>query len=342
MSINFQSMQTKLMPVLFSEMPRFLGQGNFVASDIDEIPVSAKQGIIPLDLSDIAFNLTNDYGGKALGFLEKALPDPKAIPFKVENEDFYVGFSEDYVEDMSLFYENGSAEKGKHIVSAVAQKIANRVNLIRERNLCNVVSNASVYGTANTIDMSTTPVSSWTEENVDMLFKNITEATEYLNKATGGELWGKNMGISEDTKFHIVLSFDVWKAFQSVFRTFNKNYITLMGFEDGKYKAFRPDLFNAATGAITHVGTAYQVDPDNALDDEYKIQNLKNIWCENCIYLFTSSANVSNASSVKELVYKAYDLRTLDLLGDQMFKSRVRRATVASNPMAFFKIKIAL
>lgn len=341
-SITFQNMQSKLLPVLSKDIPKFLGQGNYVAVDVEEIPVRAKQGVMPFDLSNIAYNLQNDYGGTALGYLLKSLPNPKAIPFKIDSEDFYMGYSEDYIEDLAVFFEDASADKGKAIVASLAQKMAARANLIRERNLAKVVSNSDLYGTVNTIDMTADPISTWSEAIADTFFKNITELTQYMNKATGGNLWDKNMTLASDVKFHIVIPFPVWKAFQGVFRTFNKNYITVMGFEEGKYKAFRPDLFNAITGGITQVGTAYMVDPDAELGEEYRIKDLKDIWTQNEIYLFTSSSNITYASSVKELVFKAYDLKALDILGDQIFKSRIRRTTIAANPMAFTKIKVAL
>lgn len=111
---------------------------------------------------------------------------------------------------------------------------------------------------------------------------------------------------------------------------------------DGKYKAFRPDMFNAVTSGMTVVASSFKVAEDKEVDPIYQIANLEDLWTENEIYLFTTSSNIMDMSSVKEVVYLSSDIKEMDILGNNLWRTRTKRQTLASNPLAFAKIKLKI
>ena len=164
-----------------------------------------------------------------------------------------------------------------------------------------------------------------------------------MNYAVGGNLFNDKMELQDNgQKLYIVIPIDVYIKLQGLFRLFS-NYISMIGNDaNGKYKAFRPDIFNAVTSGITVVGTAFRVADDHEVDQKYQLENLTDIWTGSSIYMFTTSSNILDMASIKEVVYLNHDIREVDILGNNLWRTRTKRCTVASNPYGFCKIDLSL
>lgn len=340
---SFQNIQNKLFPLINKDLVRFMGQSNFVSKHIPEIPVAVSQGAVGADLDNTAYNLRNMYGGTALGHIFNEYPKYQGRFFRLESEEYYIGIDINRVEEMNEIYNTNQKQAGTEIYNYIGQKLVNRLLLLRERNLAKVVTNADFYSTSNTVDLSTKSITTWAEEDIDNFFKSFAELTKYMNYAVGGTLFNDQMELQDTMqKFYIVVPINVYTKLMGIFRQF-KNYITVMGTTpDGKYKAFRPDMFNAVTSGITVVASSFKVAEDKEVDPIYQIANLEDLWTENEIYLFTTSSNIMDMSSVKEVVYLSSDIKEMDILGNNLWRTRTKRQTLASNPLAFAKIKLKL
>ena len=222
-------------------------------------------------------------------------------------------------------------------------KLENSSGLLRERNLAAKVTDAELYGSTNTVDLTAKPISTWTEADIDNFFSSFIDLAKYLNYAVGGNLFNDKMELQDNgQKLYIVIPIDVYIKLQGLFRLFS-NYISMIGNDaNGKYKAFRPDIFNAVTSGITVVGTAFRVADDHEVDQKYQLENLTDIWTGSSIYMFTTSSNVLDMASIKEVVYLNHDIREVDILGNNLWRTRTKRCTVASNPYGFCKIDLSL
>lgn len=338
---NYQNIQNKLFPIINKDMPRYMGQTNFVSKHIPEIPVGVSQGAVGGDLDNTAYNLRNMYGGTALGHIFNEYPKYEGRLFRMEAEEYYIGIDINRIEEINELYAQDEKKAGTEILNYIAQKLVSRLGLLRERNLAEIISDDTYYGSSNTVDLTTTAIGEWTEANVDEFFKSFAELTKYINYAVGGTLFNDQMELQDTMqKFFIVVPLNLYTKLMGIFRQFS-NYITMMGTSsDGKYKAFRPDMFNAVTGGFTVIGSAFRVADDHEVDQKYQIQNLTDLWTKDEIYLFTTSSNVLDMSSIKEVVYLNSDIREMDILGNNLWRTRTKRQTVASNPLAFAKIKL--
>ena len=179
-------------------------------------------------------------------------------------------------------------------------------------------------------------------DNTAYNLKNMYGGTA-LGHVFNGVIFNDQMEYQDvQQKFYILIPVDIYIELQSLFRMF-KDYITyLSNLPDGKYKALRPDLFNAVTSGITVVGTAFRVADDKELDSEYQIKNLTDIWTGNYIYMFTTSSNIMDLASIKEVVYLQNDMRYFDFLGNNLWRTRTKRQTLASNPLGFARLKLKL
>ncbi|MEI0510508.1 phage capsid protein [Brachyspira intermedia] len=341
--IQYQYINNKLFPTVSRELTRFMGQTNYISKYIPEIAVNSSKGAIGADLDNTAYNLKNMYGGTALGHVFNDYGKYKGRLFNMEPEEFYIGIDINRIEEINEIYQQDEKRAGQEILTYIGQKLANRIGLLKERNLANEVTNDDFYGSSNEADLSATKISSWTETDIDNFFKTFMALTKYMNYATGGVIFNDQMEYQDvQQKFYILIPIDIYIELQSLFRMF-KDYITyLSNLPDGKYKALRPDLFNAVTSGITVVGTAFRVADDKELDSEYQIKNLTDIWTGNYIYMFTTSSNIMDLASIKEVVYLQNDMRYFDFLGNNLWRTRTKRQTLASNPLGFARLKLKL
>lgn len=340
---NLQNIQNKLFPIINKEMPRYMGQTNFVSKYIPEIFVGVSQGAIGGDLDNTAFNLKNMYGGTSLGDLNifNEYPKHEARVFKMEPEEYYIGIDINRIEEINELYARDEKKAGEEILNYIAQKLVSRLELLRERNLAAKVTDAELYGSTNTVDLTAKPISTWTEADIDNFFSSFIDLAKYLNYAVGGNLFNDRMELQDNgQKLYIVIPIDVYIKLQGLFRLFS-NYISMIGNDaNGKYKAFRPAIFNAVTGGKTKVATAFKVKEDKEIDEKYQIANLEDLWTESAIYLFTSSSNLDDFASVKEFVKLRDDTRNMEILGNNLWRNRTQRGTFAYNPDAFMKITL--
>lgn len=332
---------TKFFSLINKELLRYMGQTNFVSKHVPQISVNVSRGAIGADLDNTAYNLKNMYGGTALGHVFNEYGTYKTREFAMKPEEFYIGIDINRIEELNEIYQQDEKRAGEEIVRYIAQKLANRLGLLRERNLAQVITNADYYGTSNTADLTAKAINEWTEADIDNFFSTFLELTKYLNYATGGMLFNEELERQGENKnFFIVVPFDIYTQMQGIFRNF-ASYITTQGWLEGsKYKAFQPDLFNAITGGKTVVGTAFKVKDDKELNGEYQIENLEDIWTGDNIYMFTTSSNMTDMASVKEVVFTDNDMRNIDILGNNLWRTRTKRQTLASNPYAFAQIKL--
>ncbi|WIH85244.1 phage capsid protein [Brachyspira pilosicoli] len=342
---NFQSIQNKLFPIINQELPKYMGQTNFVSKYIPEIFVGVSQGAIGGDLDNTAFNLKNMYGGTSLGGLNifNDYPRHESRVFKMEPEEYYIGIDINRIEEINELYSKDEKKAGEEILNYIAQKLVSRLGLLRERNLAAKVTDSSLYGSSNTVDLTAKAISSWTETDIDNFFSSFIDLAKYLNYAVGGNLFNDQMEVQNNgQKLYIVIPIDVYVKLQGLFRLFS-NYVSMIGnSNDGKYKAFKPDIFNAVTSGITVVGTAFRVADDHEVDQKYQLENLTDIWTGSSIYMFTTSSNILDMASIKEVVYLNHDIKEVDILGNNLWRSRTKRCTVASNPYGFCKIDLKL
>lgn len=340
---QYQYINNKLFPTVSRELTRFMGQTNYISKYIPEIAVNSSKGAIGADLDNTAYNLKNMYGGTALGHVFNDYGKYKGRLFNMEPEEFYLGIDINRIEEINEIYQQDEKRAGQEILTYIGQKLANRIGLLRERNLANEITNDDFYGSSNEADLTATKISSWTEADIDNFFKAFMALTKYMNYATGGVIFNDQMEYQDvQQKFYILIPIDIYIELQSLFRMF-KDYITyLSNLPDGKYKALRPDLFNAVTSGITVVGTAFRVADDKELDSEYQIKNLTDIWTGNYIYMFTTSSNIMDLASIKEVVYLQNDMRYFDMLGNNLWRTRTKRQTLASNPLGFARLKLKL
>lgn len=340
---QYQYINNKLFPTVSRELTRFMGQTNYISKYIPEIAVNSSKGAIGADLDNTAYNLKNMYGGTALGHVFNDYGKYKGRLFNMEPEEFYIGIDINRIEEINEIYQQDEKRAGQEILTYIGQKLANRIGLLKERNLANEITNDDFYGSSNEADLSATKISSWTETDIDNFFKAFMALTKYMNYATGGVIFNDQMEYQDvQQKFYILIPIDIYIELQSLFRMF-KDYITyLSNLPDGKYKALRPDLFNAVTSGITVVGTAFRVADDKELDSEYQIKNLTDIWTGDYIYMFTTSSNIMDLASIKEVVYLQNDMRYFDMLGNNLWRTRTKRQTLASNPLGFARLKLKL
>ena len=340
---KYQTLANKLFPLVNQELTKWMGQSNFISKHIPQIPVAVSQGAVGADLDNTAYNLRNMYGGTALGHVFNEYPKYEGRFFKMKPEEFYIGIDINRIEELNEIYGNDSKKAGQEIFNYIGQKLTNRLLLLRERNLSEQICNDDLYGSSNTADLSAKAISTWTEAEIDQFFQSLAELTKYINYAVGGTLFNDQMELQDIMqKYFIVIPIGIYTKLMGIFRNF-KNYITMMGTTaDGKYKAFRPDLFNAVTGGVTVVGSAFKVKEDKEIDPKYQIENLEDLWTGDSIYMFTTSSNLTDMSSVKEVVYLDNDIRDIDILGNNLWRTRTKRQTLASNPLAFAKIKLKL
>ena len=314
--IQYQYINNKLFPTVSRELTRFMGQTNYISKYIPEIAVNSSKGAIGADLDNTAYNLKNMYGGTALGHVFNDYGKYKGRLFNMEPEEFYIGIDINRIEEINEIYQQDEKRAGQEILTYIGQKLANRIGLLRERNLANEVTNDDFYGSSNEADLSTTKISSWTEADIDNFFKAFMALTKYMNYATGGVIFNDQMEYQDvQQKFYILIPIDIYIELQSLFRMF-KDYITyLSNLPDGKYKE---------------------------LDSEYQIKNLTDIWTGNYIYMFTTSSNIMDLASIKEVVYLKNDMRYFDMLGNNLWRTRTKRQTLASNPLGFARLKLKL
>lgn len=338
--MNFNpALLAKMLPSVVSELQKFLGKQNLVSTNIVETPVNFKVGAFPIDLDNMAYNLENHYGGNVMNWLSANYITPEGVDFKIQGEDFYGGYTDDFIEDMAVFFQAGGAESGRAITSAIGQKMGARLGLIRERNLHKVVSDAGLYSSVNTFDLSTTAISAWTETDIDKLLGGITELSDYMNTATGGEVWNEDMTVTDATRLHLVIPMKVWKKFKGISSKFS-GLITAYGVSGTDSRFIRPEMFyDVSGGAMTTIATAFMKDPAK-IDEKYKVANMVKVWDGDDIYMFTSGANPLTPSSIKEAVFKNMDMNSIDLLSNHVTQMRTRRAMVATNPYAFAKITL--
>ena len=180
---NLQNIQNKLFPIINKEMPRYMGQTNFVSKYIPEIFVGVSQGAIGGDLDNTAFNLKNMYGGTSLGDLNifNEYPKHEARVFKMEPEEYYIGIDINRIEEINELYSRDEKKAGEEILNYIAQKLVSRLGLLRERNLAAKVTDASLYGSTNTVDLTAKPISTWTEADIDNFFSSFIDLAKYLN-----------------------------------------------------------------------------------------------------------------------------------------------------------------
>ncbi|MEI0796388.1 phage capsid protein, partial [Brachyspira pilosicoli] len=268
---NFQSIQNKLFPIINQELPKYMGQTNFVSKYIPEIFVGVSQGAIGGDLDNTAFNLKNMYGGTSLGGLNifNDYPRHESRVFKMEPEEYYIGIDINRIEEINELYSKDEKKAGEEILNYIAQKLVSRLGLLRERNLAAKVTDSSLYGSSNTVDLTAKAISSWTETDIDNFFSSFIDLAKYLNYAVGGNLFNDQMEVQNNgQKLYIVIPIDVYVKLQGLFRLFS-NYVSMIGnSNDGKYKAFKPDIFNAVTSGITVVGTAFRVADDHEVEQK--------------------------------------------------------------------------
>ena len=342
---NLENIQNKLFPIINREIPKYMGQTNFVSKYIPEIFVNVSQGSIGRDLDNTAYNLRNMYGGTSLGdfniFNEYHKYESRV--FKMEPEEYYIGIDINRIEEINEIYAIDERKAGEEILNYIAQKLVSRLGLLRERNLANKVSDSNLYGSSNTVDLTSKAISNWNEADIDNFFSSFVDLAKYLNYAVGGNLFNDKMELNDNgQKLYIVIPIDVYIKLQSLFRLFS-NYISMIGNDSsGKYKIFKPDMFNAITNGITVVGSAFRVSDDNEIEQKYQLENLTDIWTDSSIYMFTTSCNILDMASIKEIVYLNYDIREVDILGNNLWRARTKRCTVASNPYGFCKIDLSL
>ena len=228
---NLQNIQNKLFPIINKEMPRYMGQTNFVSKYIPEIFVGVSQGAIGGDLDNTAFNLKNMYGGTSLGDLNifNEYPKHEARVFKMEPEEYYIGIDINRIEEINELYSRDEKKAGEEILNYIAQKLVSRLGLLRERNLAAKVTDASLYGSTNTVDLTAKPISTWTEADIDNFFSSFIDLAKYLNYAVGGNLFNDRMELQNNgQKLYIVIPIDVYIKLQGLFRLFS-NYISMIG-----------------------------------------------------------------------------------------------------------------
>lgn len=337
---SFQNLRNKMFSPLSNDLAAFMGQTNFISKDIPEIQVALSSFALNKDENNMAYNLRNMYGGNPLGhvFNETSLPLQRF--FHLVKEEFYVGIDINRIEDYNEI--TGDPDlSGQRIYNYIGTRLANRLGLLRERNLAKVVQDTNLYDSSNTVDLSGTAMSTWTESNVGELFEAVVQLTLTLNKAVGGTLYNEEMEAQDMLQnLWIVMPGKVYTKFVGIFSKF-KDYITALGTtSDGKYKSFRPAIFNAVTGGKTKVATAFKVKEDKEIDEKYQIANLEDLWTESAIYLFTSSSNLDDFASVKEFVKLRDDTRNMEILGNNLWRNRTQRGTFAYNPDAFMKITL--
>ena len=163
-------------------MPRYMGQTNFVSKYIPEIFVGVSQGAIGGDLDNTAFNLKNMYGGTSLGDLNifNEYPKHEARVFKMEPEEYYIGIDINRIEEINELYARDEKKAGEEILNYIAQKLVSRLGLLRERNLAAKVTDAELYGSTNTVDLTAKPISTWTEADIDNFFSSFIDLAKYL------------------------------------------------------------------------------------------------------------------------------------------------------------------
>ena len=122
---NFQSIQNKLFPIINQELPKYMGQTNFVSKYIPEIFVGVSQGAIGGDLDNTAFNLKNMYGGTSLGGLNifNDYPRHESRVFKMEPEEYYIGIDINRIEEINELYSKDEKKAGEEILNYIIQWI---------------------------------------------------------------------------------------------------------------------------------------------------------------------------------------------------------------------------
>ena len=341
---NFSNLHKNLFMLVNKDIPKLMGQTNFVAKHIDEISVNVSQGALMSDLDATAYSLNNMYGGDSFGNIFKEYGDMKGIQFAMTPEEYKIAIDINKIESLNELHGDNSVGAGQAIVSYIANKLVNRIGLIRERNLSKVVTDSALYTSANSADLTTKKVSEWTEADIDNFFAVFSDLVKYLNVACGGGLFNDQMEVSAESgqKLLIVVPQHIYTKLMGIFRHFS-SYITALGTDAGqRYKALRPDLFNAIVGGQTVVGTAFRAKDTAEGDSEYKISNMTDIWTENSIYVFSTSANMTDLASVKELVRLPYDIISADFMGSNYWRARTKRQTIANNPYGFAKINLKI
>ena len=337
---SFQNLRNKMFAPLSNDLSSFIGQTNYISKDIPEVQVALSSFMLNQDDDNMAYNLRNMYGGNPLGHVMNEVTLPLQRAFHLVREEFYVGIDINRIEDYNEITGDPNVS-GQRIYNYIGQKLANRLGLIRERNLAKVVQDTNLYDSSSTVDLSGTAMSSWTESNVGELFEAVVQLTLVLNKNVGGTLYNDQMEAQDMLQnLFIVMPAKVYTKFVGIFAKF-KDYITALGTtSDGKYKSLRPALFDAVTGGKTKVATAFRVKEDKEIDTKYQIANLEDLWTENAIYLFTASSNLDDFASVKEFVKLRDDTMNMEILGNNLWRNRTQRGTFANNPNAFMKITL--
>lgn len=325
------------------ELQKYRGQNTLINEVIPDTTVDKISGFIPTSNDATAYNLKDFYHGRAIDmFVNEGIETDKKM-YRLEPRSYYTGVSRKRMLGIADLYTD-NAQAGRAIVQDLMNGIMERIKLIKEDDLADILKVEGNYLSNNILDNTTTKISDWTYDNVSELVEGISVIKKNINKAVGGGLFNQKADYSnnsEGMKTILIIPIDVWIQLQANLKAFN-DYISTTG-NVGNYRNITIEVISQLFGVDVYIGSGFKLKEVAEMQNIYDIESMIDIWSEPQIYLITASTNLLDKAGIKYLRYGREELFEKQEFGDMMYLSETISMPFLNEKGAngLIKVKIA-
>lgn len=330
----------KIFTLAKGQMEKIRNEQSLVSDRITEVKVDRRNGIIPIDYSAYFANLKNMFSGNAFYDIINDDVNLRQILYSIPADDFFIGMSDNRINDIADIY-NDPNEAARVIVNDFVRCLQLRNSLHKEVALKKLFSDDNTFASTNVVDLTTTKISSWGEQNAKDLIGAITQLKRNFNKAVGGGLFDDKMNfIPKGIQCEMIIPAHIWAELTTNMPAFDK-WLSTSGI-GGDYRMITPELFKTLVGIDVYVGSSIQLNEAGQANNAYTYENAVEVWNDDNIYFYTTSPNLLDWSGFNMLKWKEMELWDNEMLGDLRYRAKVYRLPVLKNKYAMGKIKVKI
>ena len=317
-------------------------------------------GLIPIQTFDYAYSNQNDNSGSIPALLMRQPSLPEKIPYECVWNTFNTMLTQQQkaeIEQMtrqasfSTSFSNSGQNAnlknatGTAILDYVTRDLGIQYITKTEQDVIKAIKGATY--TAGNTNSITTALPSWTDAQGGEFTGAIADGAQYLDKILGGMLLenapDNNPTLSTDYELLIIIPYNIWTAFVSVWSKAFPTYVTLMGNVSPDARGLKADMFTSVCGfsgakviiASSFVNNSYT----NILDTSSA--DFVNSWNDDCVYMVPVSKNIMRPAGLIKPTYMEQEMFSTPFLSNTYVETTTAYTYVSTAPNAFYKIQLA-